>query len=286
MSEKIHILLPVHNRCETTRRFINCLKVQTHQDFQLILIDDGSTDGTDEIVRNEIKSNTVLKGHGDWWWAGSLQQGYNWLKTQKPPSNDVILIINDDTVFGPHFLENAMTVLRNKPKTFLLATCYSQHTGELVDAGIYADWKKFSFEKPSTGRPVNCLSTRGLFFRVADFFIVGGFHPRLLPHYLSDYEFTIRARRKGIDLTTDPSVKIWFDPATTGNHRIENKTVSGAIRTVFSRKSAINPLAMAIFVAFACPWPWKFNCWLRIISRSLSHAWELLISLDRHRHAG
>lgn len=275
MTDTIHILLPVHNRREITRRFINCLKTQTAQNYHLVLIDDGSTDGTAEMVLNEIKSATIIKGHGDWWWAGSLQQGYRWLKLHKPPSSDIVLMINDDTVFGPDFLEKAVAVLRNRPKTFLQARCYSQQTGQLLDEGVYVDWKRFSFERPSTLRPINCLSTRGLFFRVEDFFTVGGLRPKLLPHYGSDYEFTIRAHRKGMDLAMDPSVELRLDVTTTGYHQVDNKSILRAVKSVFSRKSPINPITLSIFVALACPWPWKFACWLRILSLSFSRGWEL-----------
>jgi GT2 family glycosyltransferase len=277
MSDRIHILLPVHNRREITRRFLTCLKTQTFRNYHLILIDDGSTDGTAEMVREEVQALTVITGKGDWWWAGSLQQGYQWLKQHKPPLSDIVLLINDDTEFEPDFLEKALAALQNMPRTFLQAQSYDRQTGQLDDAGIHVDWKRFSFEQASTGKPVNCMSTRGLFFRVEDFFLVGGFHPRLLPHYGSDYEFTIRARRKGMNLAPDPSVAIRLDVSSTGYHGGADTTFLREVKSVFSRKSAINPLTLAMFVALACPWPWKFLCWFRILSLGISHGWALLM---------
>jgi len=82
VNENIYILLPVHNRLEITQRFITCLKAQTYQKYHLILIDDGSSDGTAEMVQENISSLTVVRGKGSWWWAGALQQGYRWLREQ------------------------------------------------------------------------------------------------------------------------------------------------------------------------------------------------------------
>jgi GT2 family glycosyltransferase len=277
MNETIYILLPVHNRREITRRFVACLKNQTYSPYHLVLIDDGSTDGTAEMVSEQIRSLTIIRGDGTWWWGGALQEGYKWLRAYNPRLTDLVLIINDDTEFGEHFLEVAVAFLREHEKTFLLAQCISKEDNTFIDAGVHVDWRRFTFEQPSLDKPANCMSTRGLFFRVLDFYSVGGFRPRLLPHYLSDYEFTIRAHHKGISLATDPKVTVLLNQSTTGFHHVENKTFGGAIKTVFSTKSAINPLAMAIFVALACPWPWKFNCWLRIVFRSLSHGWALLV---------
>ncbi len=272
----IYILVPVHNRREITRRFIHCLEQQTYRDYQLVLIDDGSTDGTAEMVQQQIRSLTVIRGNGNWWWGGALHEGYKWLLACNAASTDIVLIINDDTEFEQDFLEKALITLRNRPRTFLLSQCYSRQSGQLLDAGVHVDWERFSFDQASTGKPVNCISTRGLFFRIGDFRAVGGFHPFLLPHYLSDYEFTIRAGRKGMALVSEPSVKVRLDESTTGYNTVENGPLLRGLKNVFSKRSAINPITLSIFVALACPWRWKFHCWFRIASLSASYGCKLL----------
>ncbi|HUK05974.1 MAG TPA: glycosyltransferase, partial [Burkholderiales bacterium] len=47
----LYVLAPVHNRRALTERFIGCLKAQTDRDYRLVLIDDGSTDGTAQMAR-------------------------------------------------------------------------------------------------------------------------------------------------------------------------------------------------------------------------------------------
>ena len=64
MKPCIYILLPVHNRREITRDFIDCLVTQTCQNYHLVLIDDGSTDGTDQMVRERVENLTVIRGNG------------------------------------------------------------------------------------------------------------------------------------------------------------------------------------------------------------------------------
>ena len=44
MKPCLYILLPVHNRREITRDFIDYLEAQTWQNYHLVLIDDESTD--------------------------------------------------------------------------------------------------------------------------------------------------------------------------------------------------------------------------------------------------
>jgi GT2 family glycosyltransferase len=257
MIPKVYILLPVHNRCEVTRRFINCLKAQTFKNYHLILIDDGSDDGTAEMVRENIDSLTVIRGTGNWWWAGSLQHGYQWLKTHKVSLSDLILIINDDTEFKYDFLQIAVNLMMPKHNTLLLAQCYSRQSGRILDSGVKVEWRNLSFKQASKPEEINCLSTRGLFLHVESFYKIGGFYPRMLPHYSSDYEFTIRAYNKGMELTTNDRFRLWLDEEATGYHNYKKMVFKDFIITYFSKRSAGNPIFRTTFIILVCPWRWK-----------------------------
>ena len=269
MSDTIYILLPVHNRCEVTRRFIECLKVQTYRNFHLVLIDDGSRDGTSEMVSENISTLTVIRGTGNWWWSGSLQQGYRWLKKQNISTTDLVLIINDDTEFEKDFLDNAKQYMDVHHDTLLLAEGYDKRTGEITSTGVHVDWKKFTFQTVKTCELINCLPTRGLFIRMADLKTIGGFYPRWLPHYLSDYEFTIRAGRNGLHLCTDQAVRLVFDQETTGLHKVADKSFRETVIFYFTKKSSSNLMAMTNFIVLACPTRWKIINLVRVWSVAL-----------------
>jgi len=262
--KKIYILLPVHNRCKITQRFVDCLKAQTYQNYHLILIDDGSTDGTADMVRRQISSLTVITGKGDWWWAGALQEGYKWLSGQEYEPTDLVLITNDDTEFEVDFLEIAVRCQGARKGTLLLAQAFSRESNHLVSAGVQVDWRRLKFKQMVTQDEINCLSTRGLFLYAEDFIALGGFYPTLLPHYLSDYEFTIRASRKGMSLLTDDHLKMWVDENTTGYHEFNEESFREFRKKYFAKNSDANPLAWTVFIGLACPWPWKLTCWMRV----------------------
>jgi GT2 family glycosyltransferase len=263
-TRKIYVLLPVHNRREITQSFVRCLRSQTHQNYHLVLIDDGSTDGTEEMVRDQIESLTVLRGEGRWWWAGSLQQGYSWLKGGAIDPDDVVLIMNDDTQFEDDFLEKGLSVLMKHDRTLLLARSHSLSSGRLLDQGVHAEWRSMSFRQAEKPEDINCLSTMGLFMRVRDMVEVGGFHPGLLPHFASDYEFTMRAHRKGFKLLTDSSVSLRLREETTWNRDIGQEPLISFLKTLFAKKSAYNPLVWTCFIALACPLRWKILNWCKV----------------------
>ena len=264
MTSKIYILLPVHNRKAYTRGFVECLKAQTFTDYHLVLIDDGSTDGTEEMVKENIPSVTALRGSGDWWWAGCLQQGLNWLKKNPPKPSDIILMINDDVTFKPDFLEKGVRFLQKFPQSLLQANFYDAQQGKVIEMGRGADYQHMGFPITETQESIKCLSTRGLFLRWDVCMKVGGFHPFMLPHYGSDSEYTIRAGRKGFALRTSPEVFLAPDLEATGT-RDEGHGI-GPI-ALFSKRCTINPLYWTSFILLTFPVRWipinVARVWLR-----------------------
>lgn len=262
----VYILLPVYNRRLITEHFIECLKAQTFKKYLLLLIDDGSSDGTSEMVQQHIDRVKIIRGKGNWWWAGSLQKGYEWISANKVNADDIIVIMNDDTEFKPDFLEIGISILNAHPRTLLGAQCYSRSSGAILDQGVKADWCTMRFEQAKDVKEINCLSTMGLFMRAEDFLSLKGFYPRLLPHFTSDYEFTMRAHRRGYRLMTDLKLKLWLREDTTWNVEIGKKPFFAFIRNLFSKKSAYNPIVWSIFIVLSCPFRWKllnlYRIWL------------------------
>lgn len=265
----IYILLPVHNRHKITQRFIECLRRQSCSDYLLVLIDDGSTDGTEEMVRKRINNLTVIRGSGNWWWAGSLQQGYEWLKRRKINASDTIVIINDDVIIEKDFLEKGKSLLSTNRQSILLPQFRFIADSEPVETGIHADLKHLSFTSASSSREINCLSTRGLLVKWVDFLIIGGFHPRLLPHYWSDYEFTIRANRKGYNCITSPDLSLLPMSNETGRSDLDYSSFFSLLSSLFSVKTIQNPIYMISFVLLACPVKWMPRNLLKITIKTL-----------------
>lgn len=264
MTPKIYILLPVHNRRETTQTFIQCLMKQTFVDYELILIDDGSTDGTAEMVKGYLPAVTVLRGTGEWWWAGSLQQGLDLLTQRRVDDSALILFINDDVTFGPRYLEQAVDVMRERKGSLVLSKAGGANGGDIIETGVVADLRRLSFVVSGSADRINCLPTRGLFAYLGDIRKIGGFHPKLLPHYLSDYEYTIRAHRKGFKCQTSSDLIIVPNEATTGFHDIAEKHFGTFLKKLFSKKATSNPLYWSSFVILTSSPAWMIPNLARI----------------------
>lgn len=281
MKKKIYILLPVHNRKAVTAGIVDSLKRQTCRDYHLVLIDDGSTDGTAEMVAEAIPSVTVLRGTGDWWWAGSLQRGLDWLKDEQIADDAIVLFINDDVQFEPDYLERAVRLMRDKRGALVLSRTLDSATGVISETGVTADLRKLTFTIAESAGAINCLPTRGLFGHWGDVRRIGDFHPRLLPHYLSDYEYTIRAHNIGIRCESSGELVIRSNEETTGFREIKDSSSRAALAKLFSKKAPANPVYWSSFIVLTVPPRWMVPGLFRIWAGGSK--WIVRTVLDRLR---
>lgn len=259
----VYVLLPVHNRRDITLAFAQCLRKQTYKNYRLLVVDDGSNDGTAIAVKEIINDAIVIRGDGSWWWAGSLHQGYYWLKRNKIARHDVVLIMNDDTLFEANFIAAGLRILSANQSVLLTATGYNVKTGRPQDSGGYRlNWSNLEFAETYENVEINCTSTRGLMTKVSDFLDIRGFYPRLIPHYLSDLEFTMRAQKMGKRLMIDPDFRIGIDFETTGHRELGEESFTRYLKKVFSKRAAMNPIHWSNFILLHSPWKHKVrNLW-------------------------
>jgi GT2 family glycosyltransferase len=259
----VYVLTAVHNRKSSTLAFCDCLKKQTYTNFVLVLVDDGSTDGTAEAVREYPFRKEICHGDGNLWWAGGVRKGLARLQALKPAAEDIVLITNDDTTFGAEFLEKAVEEMRAQAgQTMLCVSVGFTDSHGWTDGGSVCYWPRLTFKHyGSHPERIDCASTRCLFMSCGDLIRAGTFRPRFLPHYFSDYEFTIRARRHGIKILPARSVICQSTENTTGFHRIPPGSFLKVSRYMLSPRFSANPLTLFSFVLLAAPLQWKVVGW-------------------------
>lgn len=59
MSAKVSIIMPAYNRAKYISKAINSVLRQTFTDFELIIIDDGSTDNTKEVLQKYLQDSRI-----------------------------------------------------------------------------------------------------------------------------------------------------------------------------------------------------------------------------------
>jgi GT2 family glycosyltransferase len=178
------------------------------------VIDDGSSDGTNEMIQKEFPEVVLLHGDGNLWWTGSTNLGVKYA-LENATQRDYILAMNDDTIIRPNYLDTLLVCASKHPRSLIGSISLVNSGSELVieDGGVKIDlytakfnwlgrgreYKTVINEEPSV-KLVDVLSGRGTLIPAEAYQEAGLYDSVHLPHYGADYEFSLRAKKKGYNL--------------------------------------------------------------------------------------
>ncbi len=130
----IAILIPVRNRIHHTRNILDQIKHLQSGDavsdakFDIVVIDDGSDDGTYDMVAREYPDAHLVRGNGHLWWTGAIVAGMKYAADRLNPR--YYLWLNDDIVLDRHAL------------TVVARFCRNYETAPLTGDAANANWNR------------------------------------------------------------------------------------------------------------------------------------------------
>ena len=110
---RISVVIPTYNRSHTLMRAINSVLSQTHPAFEIIVVDDGSTDGTKELLQaygfckkdtKELEKKYLIQENGGVSSARNLGV--------KNAKGDFIAFLDSDDAWSEKKLERQLVVLK------------------------------------------------------------------------------------------------------------------------------------------------------------------------------
>jgi N-acetylglucosaminyl-diphospho-decaprenol L-rhamnosyltransferase len=224
---KIYIIVPVFNRKLWTKQFLYCLRRQTFRNFEIIVVDDGSTDGTTQLVRNEFTEAKLLRGDGNLWWTGAINLGIRYVMSQAL-ATDSVLVINDDVEVDPNYLEVLYRLWQSMPHTLIGSILVDIENPDVIyNGGNMVNWWTAKFTVLNRGErlanfdkdqhiDVSFLTGRGTLIPVQVFRDIGVYDDKHFQQ-CGDTELTVRAKKAGYRLIVSYSA-IVKSPLTTSDH--------------------------------------------------------------------
>jgi GT2 family glycosyltransferase len=251
---KIGVLIPTFNRMNSLNNCLQSLKKQDFTDAQAqllpIVIVDGSTDGTLEMLGRDFPEAVVVNGDGNWWYTKCINEG---IKTAVRLNCDFILTLNDDIDFAPGYVNNLLrdhyacgaesvigSVSLSAGLPSLITFSGVSKVGPLLKESNYIP--KFSVveEKNLSGvRPSVVLSGRGILYP-AEIFVKQGLYDEKLVQYSAETDFTYNASRQGIPVMISYNARVYENLKLTSDGAVYNNPSLKTLFKSFNNKYSIN----------------------------------------------
>jgi GT2 family glycosyltransferase len=250
--DRIAVIIPVHNRLEDTKKCLKWLYESINNSSQpdrikVILVDDGSCDGTSIWVAKHYSDVIILNGSGDLWWSGAVNLGARFSLNEL--HCDCVLLWNNDIKPDITYFSNVEKVLEtiddktivgskifmaNKPEIiFSMGGIFNPKTGKYYFLGMN---KKDSKDYART-MDVDCMGGMGTLIPKAVIEKTGYWDAETFPQYKGDTDFTLRAKKAGTRLLVNPDLKIWNNVA---NDNLKQDKLKQFVKSLFSLRSPGN----------------------------------------------
>lgn len=229
MKKKLAVLLACHNRKKKT---INCLNALFEAELpekislQVFLVDDGSSDGTSDSVKQLFPTVNIIRGDGTLFWNRGMHLA--WEEASKKHDYDYYLWLNDDTIIKPKALIALLRSANSKSdRSIICGQCESEISGEITYGGLSLATR--SRVKPK-GSLQSCdyfngnivLIPRRVYQRN------GNLDPIFI-HRIGDFDYGLRAKKLGISSWVTPEavafcesneLPIWCNPGVSLSKRL------------------------------------------------------------------
>jgi glycosyltransferase involved in cell wall biosynthesis len=126
----VSVIIPTYNRAALLKRAVDSVLGQTYQHFELIVVSDGSTDNTDEVIKSFNDNRIRYLKHGKSRGASAARN--TGIKASK---GKYIAFLDDDDEWLPKKLEKQVLLIQSLPDKFGMVYCwmdYFDESGKLI----------------------------------------------------------------------------------------------------------------------------------------------------------
>lgn len=127
----LSVVIPLYNKAATVERAIRSVLNQTVQDFELIVVNNGSTDGSEDVVKSIVDSRIILISQDN--------QGVSMARNRgvEAANSDWVAFLDADDEWNPTFLETVLSLKEKYPDCSVFATAYQRCNAH----GVFEDIK-------------------------------------------------------------------------------------------------------------------------------------------------
>jgi len=188
----VSVIIPTYNRAHLVGRAIQSVLNQTYQDFELIVVDDGSKDSTEKVIKEfQQKDNRIIYLKHDQNKGGSAARNTG----IKASRGEYIAFLDSDDLWLPEKLKVEINILENGKKFIICSTGYNfidQRNNKIIG---YSKIKRKVISQKNVLN-ANCITTNDFTAIKEKVIEIGGFDEKLPAR--QDWDFWIRITSLGM----------------------------------------------------------------------------------------
>ena len=248
---KVAVVLPVFNNLGFTQKcfryFDDLIFSQkfSHASFSVVVVDDGSTDGTGEWLLQNYPEVSVCKGDGNLWWSGGVNMGAKHAIHEL--NADYLLLWNNDVIPSDDFFQQIDRIVAEGSSDTLYGPkiYYAGEERIIWSCGGIFDPRKgrkymLGFNQPENdafNEPVDVdwLPGMGTLIPATVVNKIGYWDETYFPQYHGDSDYTLRAGEAGFRIVMDPKLILWNDKSNSG--LTHGNRIAGLYRMMFHMRS-------------------------------------------------
>lgn len=219
MKKKLSIIILNWNGKEDTLACLASLEKQDTQNFEVLLVDNGSRDDSVEAFSKHYPHHTLILTHANLGYAGGNNLGIDHALKR---GADLVLLLNNDTEMDKDFISNLLRSTDEKPEGGIFGPKVVRHSArDTLDhmGGFWSseigEYKPFLFNKPERDfqemQELDYISGCSILIRREVIEKIGKLDPRFFLLW-EESDFCARAKNAGFS--------IWATPRATLFHKV------------------------------------------------------------------
>ena len=109
---KVSVIIPNYNGKKYLRDCLDAMECQSFRDFEVLLIDNGSDDGSGDLIRKEYPGVRLISLRENTGFCGAVNQGI------RNSASPFVILLNNDTVADKNFIKELLKAIEDKPQAF------------------------------------------------------------------------------------------------------------------------------------------------------------------------
>lgn len=248
---KIVIVIPTFNRNRLLLKLlgqINNQRVESDINIEIVVVNDGSSDGTSTFIYKQFPNTHIVEGTGNWWYTKSMNEGFKYAEKLNP---DYILTLNDDIEIDKSYLDTllkaankvdkgsiigSISLTIDKPHKIFFSGVSETNFNTYSSTKYHALFSEINLEDLSGLHVTTQLPGRGMLIPFSVLRKLNYFDENFI-QYGSDSDFCFTAIENGINIYISWDAKIYSHWKETGKGSpFLNENILRYTRNVFFNK--------------------------------------------------